>query len=88
MVAETFRTPWFEVKGSSALAQSRSGTRPGMPLADFIFNISFKPVQDDIHSRLGAAGLLLQLDKLPDAKRVFRAADGSQDATAAQGSTF
>eukprot|EP00959_Pyramimonas_sp_CCMP1952_P238407 4981727-Pyramimonas_sp.AAC.1 len=37
--AQTLQHTWFQVKGCPLIAKSLSGSRPGMVLADFLFNL-------------------------------------------------
>eukprot|EP00959_Pyramimonas_sp_CCMP1952_P036453 763103-Pyramimonas_sp.AAC.1 len=44
-VVDTMKSTWFQVKGADQVVQPGGGTRPGMPLADYLFNIDFSPIQ-------------------------------------------
>ena len=67
---------WFTVAGTSRIARSRTGTRPGNPLADLLFALIIDPALDSIKHDLAEADLLLtaapgsirfgQLDDAPE----------------------
>ena len=52
---------WFSVAGSSKLVMTRSGTRPGDPFADVIFNLLFAKILAKIKLQLQQEELLLQV---------------------------
>ena len=67
---------WFTVAGTNRIARSRTGTRPGNPLADLLFALIIDPALDSIKQDLAEADLLLtaapgtilvgQLDDAPE----------------------
>ena len=63
------------------LSSNRAGTRVGMPLADFCFNLAFRPCQKEITDRLSAAGMTLHAHDpgLHSAPHVFTTADELPD---------
>ena len=62
MTEKSLDGSWFEVEGAQDVALGKTGTRVGMPLADYCFNLSFRPIQDEITTTLRANDLLLPLD--------------------------
>lgn len=57
-ITDTHTNTWFGVKGTQDIAISHRGTRPGMPLADLIFNIQHAPTLLDIQQRLQQHNLI------------------------------
>eukprot|EP00974_Lingulodinium_polyedra_P091502 8868902-Lingulodinium_polyedra.AAC.1 len=47
-IVAVFEGSWFAVRGCEAVARTREGSRPGVVLADAIFNLVAAPVLADI----------------------------------------
>jgi hypothetical protein len=56
---------WFSVEGGTRTCKLRTGTRPGDPLADLIFAVTFARVQEDLLEALCSAGLVFSLPLSP-----------------------
>eukprot|EP00959_Pyramimonas_sp_CCMP1952_P078287 1636479-Pyramimonas_sp.AAC.1 len=49
MLAEAHRGTWFYTKLEASFARPRLGSRPGVPTADFTFNVPMSEVTKDYH---------------------------------------
>lgn len=54
---------WVSMRGTGAVWKVRSGTRPGMPLADLLFNVAVRDRLSAIHSFLHSHSLSPTLDE-------------------------
>ena len=52
MLSESQRLPWFQVQGFPRIACTKTGSGPGGPLADLLYNVAMLPAINEIDSLL------------------------------------
>ena len=58
MLSETQRIPWFQLQGYAAIGCTKTGSGPGGPLADLMYNLAMLPAIDEIDDELVSSGLV------------------------------
>ena len=64
MTADLFRGSWFRLEGSTAVALTRRGTRPGDPTADVLYSFCLAALHKCMDQALESQGLLPQVPVL------------------------
>ena len=62
MVREMHATTWFAVQGGRGVLETRCGTRPGVPMGDFIFLFFLAARMRTLDERLRGLGIWCELD--------------------------
>ena len=60
MQSEPQRVPWFQIQGHPAIGCTKTGSSPGGPLADLMYNLAMLPAIKEIDQQLVAAGHCFQ----------------------------
>ena len=68
MLSESQRMPWFQLQGYASIGSTKTGSGPGGPLADLMYNLAMLPAINEIDSQLVAAGLIFNT---PTSNSVF-----------------
>ena len=68
MLSESQRIPWFQVQGNASIACTKTGSGPGGPLADLMYNLAMLPVIQHIDKQMTEQGLLFSF---PNTTQVF-----------------
>eukprot|EP00974_Lingulodinium_polyedra_P031635 3046005-Lingulodinium_polyedra.AAC.1 len=61
MAVEMHKATWFSVPGTADLAETTTGSRPGDPWADFVYNIVAQELAQQTSELLQAEGLAIAL---------------------------
>ncbi|CAK0827529.1 unnamed protein product, partial [Prorocentrum cordatum] len=72
MLTEAHKGTWFYIRREASWAAPRSGTRPGVPIADFTFNALMADVTADYHQRATTDGVVVTI---PEAPQHFQQSD-------------
>ena len=48
MLSESQRVPWFQIQGHPAIGCTKTGSGPGGPLADLMYNLAMLPAIKEI----------------------------------------
>ena len=66
MLSETRRVPWFQIQGHPNIACTKTGSGPGGPLADLMYNLAMPPAIKEIDMQSPfAKGTIESAVKLP-----------------------
>ena len=60
MLSESQRLPWFQVQGYPNIACTKTGSGPGGPLADLMYNVAMLPAIQEIDKLILDNGLCFQ----------------------------
>ncbi len=52
MIASCYQNSWFEIQGTPGVALSSTGSGPGRPLADLLYNVAMLPVLTKVEDYL------------------------------------